>query len=130
MVKNLFTSITTQKPYAYAIAYLLLIPIFALLFYFLPGLEIKYSESSPKIIQIIYFSIVTMTTLGYGDITPQNSYAQLLAASEAILGVVIIGLFLNSLSYTLSLSSQEEEKTKKDIGMKFLNYKDTINSYS
>ncbi|MEZ2229760.1 MAG: potassium channel family protein [Microcoleus sp.] len=113
MFKGLFTRITSQKPHIYAIIYLLLIPIFALLFCFLPGLEIKYTENSPKIIQSIYFSVVTITTLGYGDITPQNSYAQLLAASEAIFGVVVIGLFLNSLSHNLSLLSQEAEKRKE-----------------
>jgi hypothetical protein len=114
MIIRFFNWFTSREPYFYGLTYLFLIPIFALLFYFLPNLEIKYAESSPKFIQSIYFSIVTITTLGYGDITPQNANAQLLAASEALLGVIFIGLFLNSLSNTLSLSSQKAEKEREE----------------
>ena len=41
----------------------------------------------------LYFSIVTFTTLGYGDITPTAEF-RLLAASEALVGVMLTGLFL------------------------------------
>jgi voltage-gated potassium channel Kch len=45
--------------------------------------------------RLIYFSFVTMTTLGYGDITPQSKLAQDLAILQALIGqiylVVIIG---------------------------------------
>jgi hypothetical protein len=35
---------------------------------------------------VMYFSFVTLTTLGYGDITPVNQFARLLAMLEAVLG--------------------------------------------
>jgi hypothetical protein len=41
----------------------------------------------------LYFSIVTFTTLGFGDILPKPAF-RLLAGSEAILGILFIGLFL------------------------------------
>lgn len=41
----------------------------------------------------VYFSIVTFTTLGYGDYTPALDI-QLLAASEALAGLIIFGLFI------------------------------------
>lgn len=44
-----------------------------------------------------YFSAVTITTLGYGDIAPITVRSRLLVASETIFGIVLIGLFLNSL---------------------------------
>jgi hypothetical protein len=34
----------------------------------------------------LYFSIITITTVGYGDITPGNSFAQAIAAAEALVG--------------------------------------------
>jgi hypothetical protein len=113
-LKHLLPLFTNQKPYVYAVLYLLLIPSFAILFCFSPNVEIKYADGSSKIIQSLYFSVVTITTLGYGDITPQSPSAQFLAALESLSGVIIIGLFLNSLSYKLSLSLQEAEKTKEN----------------
>jgi ion channel len=34
----------------------------------------------------LYFSVITITTVGYGDITPGNNLAQAVAASEALVG--------------------------------------------
>ena len=48
--------------------------------------------------RMLYFSIVTITTLGYGDIVPLTDQARVLVGIEALLGVVLIGLFLNALT--------------------------------
>jgi len=48
--------------------------------------------------RMFYFSSVTLTTLGFGDIVPVTNNARILISIEAILGVVLIGLFLNALS--------------------------------
>jgi hypothetical protein len=37
-----------------------------------------------------YFSFVTITTLGYGDITPLNAKASMLASSEALIGQIYL----------------------------------------
>lgn len=42
----------------------------------------------------LYFSIATITTLGYGDIIPVTDTARRLAGTETILGIIVIGLFL------------------------------------
>jgi voltage-gated potassium channel len=34
----------------------------------------------------VYFSFVTLATLGYGDITPKTEFAQRLAITEAMVG--------------------------------------------
>lgn len=39
----------------------------------------------------LYFSAVTITTLGYGDILPNNSYIRTLVMIETFTGIVIIG---------------------------------------
>lgn len=38
----------------------------------------------------VYFSYVTIATLGYGDYTPAGTTAQMMAASEAILGQIYL----------------------------------------
>jgi hypothetical protein len=52
-----------------------------------------------------YFSAVTITTLGFGDITPMSDLARALVAIESIMGILLIGLFLNSVT-TAAASSQ------------------------
>ncbi|WP_299046874.1 potassium channel family protein [uncultured Tateyamaria sp.] len=49
-------------------------------------------------LRFLYFSTVTITTLGYGDILPVTDRARALTASQSILGVLLIGLFLNSVA--------------------------------
>jgi len=49
----------------------------------------------------LYFSIVTWTTLGYGDIRPASA-SKLLAASEALFGYVFMGLYLALVFYAIS----------------------------
>jgi voltage-gated potassium channel len=42
--------------------------------------------------RLIYFSFVSLTTLGYGDITPQTALAERLSALEAIMGQFYIAV--------------------------------------
>jgi Ion channel len=48
--------------------------------------------------RMLYLSATTITTLGPGDITPVSGLARWLVGLEAVLGVVVIGLFLNALA--------------------------------
>jgi hypothetical protein len=42
----------------------------------------------------IYFSFTTLTTLGYGDMTPVSNGAKLLAISEAYVGQIYLAIFV------------------------------------
>lgn len=77
--------------------------LFVILDMYLPGSFTQLdsgTESSP----FIYFSFVTLSTLGYGDITPDTTLARSLATFTAILGqlylviimALIIGKYLSS----------------------------------
>jgi len=48
--------------------------------------------------RFLYFSVVTITTLGYGDIVPLTDRARLVVGIESIFGVVVAGLFINATS--------------------------------
>ncbi len=48
--------------------------------------------------RMLYLSAITATTTGYGDIVPITIRARMLTISEAILGLVLVGLFLNSIA--------------------------------
>jgi peptidoglycan/LPS O-acetylase OafA/YrhL len=47
--------------------------------------------------RLIYYSFVTLTTVGYGDITPANAYSETLAWLEAIVGQFYIAILVASL---------------------------------
>jgi hypothetical protein len=47
----------------------------------------------------VYFSAVTITTLGFGETYPTTDWLRIAVSSEAILGVFVVGLALNSLFY-------------------------------
>lgn len=46
----------------------------------------------------IYFSVVTTTTLGYGDIIPVSTTAQFVSMSQVFLGYIMLGGFLSILT--------------------------------
>lgn len=115
-----------KTPLLFVILYLLVIPLFALLFYLLEEPKLIFLDS-------IYFSIVTITTLGYGDIVPHSLLIKILVSLEAILGIVLIGLFLNALSHRISYRATKKEKEvqlQKDIEKqrdKFTNFNKLVN---
>jgi hypothetical protein len=47
--------------------------------------ELDWSEG-------LYWSVMTSTTVGYGDIVPQTPYARLLSLFDAVLGVTLMGV--------------------------------------
>ncbi|MBL1211036.1 potassium channel family protein [Geminocystis sp. GBBB08] len=53
---------------------------------------------SPQVnINLFYFSFVTLTTVGYGDITPINNYAMILSNLEALCGQLFPAIFIGIL---------------------------------
>src|SRR5690242_1763112 len=47
--------------------------------------ELDWSEG-------LYWSVLTLTTVGYGDIVPQTPYARMFALFNAVLGVTLMGV--------------------------------------
>ena len=62
--------------------------VFALL-YSLVGLSVGVHE--PGLITYFYYSVVTLTTLGYGDIVPTTSLGQVLVIAEVCVGYMMLG---------------------------------------
>lgn len=79
----------------YGVAYLLLIPAFSLVYYLNPYM-VNISEYN--VIDALYFSAVTITTLGFGDFLPVTEKGKIIVGLQAVFGVCLIGLFLNAVS--------------------------------
>ncbi|MBN4075432.1 MAG: hypothetical protein COA71_11890 [SAR86 cluster bacterium] len=86
------------------LSYLLLILICATLYCFVPNIfsaDITFGNS-------LYFSVVTITTLGYGDLSPISDFGKAIASLEALLGIVLMGVFL--FAVTNQLIEKQERK--------------------
>jgi voltage-gated potassium channel len=52
------------------------------------------SDSSAHATLLLYFSFVTLTTLGYGDVSPVGDMARMFAVAEALIGQLYLVVFL------------------------------------
>lgn len=78
--------------FIWAIFYLLVIEVTPLSF---SGIELTtWKENLPD---VMYFSFVTLTTLGYGDILPISPLARFFVYIEAIVGVFYMAIVVSSL---------------------------------
>ena len=59
--------------------------------------------------RVAYYSFVTLTTLGYGDILPTNHIAEFFVSMEAIFGVFYMAIIVSSL-ISLRLSALQKQK--------------------
>ncbi len=73
--------------------------MYLLLLEFEPGTlnNVSKAEWYNNISSVVYFSFVTLTTLGYGDISPALPVAQFLAYTEALMGQFYIAVMVASL---------------------------------
>ncbi len=82
---------------------IVLVIIIGTLMYYIEGPENGFTSIPTS----IYWSIVTLTTVGYGDISPQTSIGQFLASTIMIIGYAIIAV-------PTGIVSAEMVKTKPD----------------
>lgn len=54
-------------------------------------------HAASSLAESLYFSIVTFTTLGYGDLQPQTTVVRFLSGAEAILGAIFTALLVSVL---------------------------------
>jgi hypothetical protein len=99
--------LTSDGIFATVAAYLLIALLFAQVYVFLLtwnpesfALPVAAVERAPHLLQndMTYFSLVTLATVGYGDILPRSETARMLAMIEAVVGqfyvAVIVAVFV------------------------------------
>jgi hypothetical protein len=64
-----------------------------------------YSGSSKSWLTPFYYSLVTYTTLGFGDITPQHWLGEIIVIIEVVLGYMTLGLLLTILANNVARRS-------------------------
>ncbi|XP_006650599.1 two pore potassium channel a isoform X1 [Oryza brachyantha] len=51
-----------------------------------------------RVLDALYFCIVTMTTVGYGDLVPNNDATKLLACAFVFMGMAVVALFVSKVA--------------------------------
>lgn len=112
--------------FAMVVAYLLIAMVFAELYYLLliwnsDALHLlkPLQEMTPRELrgELIYYSLVTISTVGYGDVLPVTPAARALATIEAVIGqfyvAVVVATFVAMLT-THHLASRAASGEKRD----------------
>lgn len=95
---NWILKITTgygMKPFRLFIIMLIIMTISSIM-YLLFGIENSNNPTEKvNLLQSIYFSVVTFSTLGFGDYHPRDEVSSIVAALEGISGAFLIGLYIS-----------------------------------
>jgi hypothetical protein len=88
--------VTSNTIYGAVSVYLLIGTVFSILYKFMetlmPG---SFYIGETGSLDFVYFSITTLTSLGYGDITPVSAYARSATSLQAVIGVLYIAILIS-----------------------------------
>jgi len=101
LMRYIFTAeqVTADIIYAACAVYFLLsfffVPVYGMLEAAIPGSFVDNTLGTPvHWQQFVYYSLVTLSTAGYGDILPANTWARMLAGLEATIGVLYVAILV------------------------------------
>lgn len=96
-LRHFWHAVSNIRPIVWISLYICLVPVFALFYWAMPDGQFRIPDGGTTGLGgWLYYSIVTITTLGFGDYTPMGMAAQWVTAVEVLLGLVTIGFFLNA----------------------------------
>jgi hypothetical protein len=104
--------VTLNVIYASIVVYLSLAMMWGMIFILMEILEpgsITLGQSGEGTFHFFYFSFVTITTLGYGDITPASEIARSLALLEAVIGQIYLVVLIARLMGIHIAQSMKED---------------------
>ena len=100
-IGNMFFNLVAgygERPLRVLIWWVGIILGYSFIYYFYNGIYIRMANNiasfNPKFLEALYFSIVTFTTLGFGDLAPKPGFFQLFASFEALLGAIFMAMFI------------------------------------
>lgn len=80
-----------------------------------PSMLIPDSGGSPKFTTALWWAWVTISTVGYGDVTPTTEAGRLVATPLIMVGVGVCGYISAFMMQLMNHQDEEEHPTKEDI---------------
>lgn len=99
------------------IGYLILATAFAQVYWIMIHLDHPFNQVilPSQTSTLLYFSIVTLTSLGYGGILPINPYVRLVAGLEGMIGIFYIAVIVARLVVSYRRTAAPEGKKSLDL---------------
>lgn len=89
-------------------------PIFLTTFFvLLVGATFYHRVEGWSWLNSFYFCVVTLATVGYGDLTPQTEFGRLFTIIYVLVGVSILALFIQTIAADPSRFAGRKDKGKK-----------------
>ncbi len=98
-----------KKIFVFLFAVLTMVVIIGSIIFLIEGPENGFT-SIPK---GVYWAVVTLTTVGYGDLSPQTPFGQLLASMVMILGYSIIAVPTGIMTVELTQAAKDKKITSQ-----------------
>ncbi|MDE6683121.1 MAG: potassium channel family protein, partial [Muribaculaceae bacterium] len=122
-IRHFFHVISNVRPIVWICLYIGLTPVFALIYWALPDGQFRIPDGAGTDFgSWLYYSIATITTLGFGDYTPAHGWAQAVTAVEVMCGLTILGFFLNavgSMKSEIDVTAEiEKQRQLREASMK------------
>lgn len=115
-IRHFFHVVSNVRPIVWICLYISVTPLFALIYWALPDSQFRIPDGAGTDFgSWLYYSIVTITTLGFGDYTPAHGWAQAVTAVEVMCGLVFLGFFLNAVGSMKSELDVEAEIEKQRL---------------
>lgn len=97
--------------------------------FFLKMFEQSLNDELISFTNVLWFDVITITTLGYGDITPQSTVGKILSLFIICVGMGIIGTLSGNIASGLLSIGGMEDKIKKisiDNSNRYIAYKTVL----
>ncbi len=77
--------------------------------------ELEYADDQTRYIIAMYFSIITITTMGYGDVQPVTQAERVFAILVALIGAVVFSYCMGTISSLISQVTGADDKYKERV---------------
>jgi voltage-gated potassium channel len=85
---------------------------------FLGALWFYFFEKTPHIVDAFWWSFVTITTVGYGDITPSTVGGKIIGVVVMVFGIGLLGMFTATIASAFIDTKLKEGKGVMDVKVK------------
>lgn len=74
------------------------------------GRAFNFGSGFREIIDALYFSVITVTTVGYGDIIPQTVLARIIVSLECLTSYLMLGIMIGIITRGIKFDQENNQK--------------------